>query len=386
MAQKHTTPDHLDDHLQRATFVPLVGLSIVAVLAIFVLLAGSLSALSVVQSQIRGYAVVVIAGICIIWGVAIAWSIIRARRMRDEVVVPIRKLSSALRKVELTSNAKGVSTEPTTIQELLELYQAIGGIIRELATVRQLNQRLAEANESKEDVAAEVARLQIESERDSLTDALTQVSNRRCLERDLPNAMDNADKSGVPLCFAMCDIDHFKHFNDTYGHQTGDEVLAHFAEILREGFRGSDHVYRYGGEEFGVILRKASLEQANAACDRIREQVAKSFLERNLEVTASFGVAMYAAGIPTPEVLVSHADKALYEAKENGRNRVEMYVPGENGNPDDQASEPLNDVHSDDEVTQPSELPAEESAENEEGSENAAEPGQEPVQNEMQES
>ncbi len=336
MSQKPTTPDRLEHHLQRATTVPLIGLSIIAVVAVFVLLTGALPALHSVQSQFESYAWVVIAALCIIWGVAIVWSIIRARRMRDEIVIPIRKLSSALRKIELTANAKGVSTEPTSIQELLELYQAIGGIIRELSTVRQLNQRLAEANESKEDVAAEVARRQIESERESLTDALTQVSNRRSLERDLPFAMENADKSGVALCFAMCDIDHFKHFNDTYGHQTGDEVLAHFAEILREGFRGSDHVYRYGGEEFGVILRKATLEQAHAACDRIREQVASSFKERNLAVTASFGVAMYAAGIPTPDVLVSHADQALYVAKENGRNRVEMYVPGENGNPEEQ--------------------------------------------------
>ncbi len=339
------TPDHLEHHLQRATIVPLIGLSISAVITVFVLLAGALSQLSSVQTQIRGYAWIIIAAVCIIWGIAILWSIIRARKMRDEVVIPIRKLSSALRKTELSSNAKGVTTEPTSIQELLELYQAVGGIIRELATVRQLNQRLAEANESKEDVAVEVAKRQIESERESLTDALTQVSNRRSLERDLPLAMENADKSGVELCFAMCDIDHFKHFNDTYGHQTGDEVLAHFAEILREGFRGSDHVYRYGGEEFGVILRKATLEQAHAACDRIREQVAQSFKERDLAVTASFGVAMYAAGIPTPEALVSHADKALYEAKENGRNRVEMYIPGENGNPEDErASEPVQEA------------------------------------------
>ncbi|MBF0130318.1 MAG: diguanylate cyclase [Alphaproteobacteria bacterium] len=149
-----------------------------------------------------------------------------------------------------------------------------------------------------------------------------------------PVGTDMGDTSGKTQnsCAAMCDLDHFKRINDTYGHQAGDEVLRRLGACLQDGLRPSDLVYRYGGEEFLVYLGGASLEEAALACDRLRVAVGKIIFElptfAPFAVTASFGVARVEKNLSIDDV-VTRCDLALYAAKGNGRNRVYCWEGGE---------------------------------------------------------
>lgn len=149
-----------------------------------------------------------------------------------------------------------------------------------------------------------------------------------------PVSTSEGDASGKDQasCAAMCDLDHFKRVNDTYGHQAGDEVLRRLGKCLQDGLRPHDRVYRYGGEEFLVYLVGASLEEAALACDRLRAAVGKiTFSLPSFEpfnVTASFGVAQVQTNLKIDDI-VTRCDLALYAAKGGGRNRVYCWEAGE---------------------------------------------------------
>jgi diguanylate cyclase (GGDEF)-like protein len=161
----------------------------------------------------------------------------------------------------------------------------------------------------------------------SSTDALTGVANRRSLEERLHDMWEHSQRLHEPLSLVMCDIDHFKHVNDDYGHQAGDAVLQQFAKLLQDEAREIDKVGRYGGEEFVLLLPGTVLDAAVTFAERIRERVEKyafTFEDgQSLHRTMSCGVASW----PHPRVgdqdaLIKAADDALYVAKETGRNRV----------------------------------------------------------------
>lgn len=156
-------------------------------------------------------------------------------------------------------------------------------------------------------------------------DPLTRVQNRRALETHLTHQVAIAARQDSPLTMMMVDIDLFKAINDTWGHVTGDHVLAATAETLTECVRDSDCVFRYGGEEFAVVLANTSLEGAIQLADRIRECIGANRVEidgDSLGVTVSIGVAALKPG-ESSEELVNRADRHLYQAKLRGRNRVE---------------------------------------------------------------
>jgi len=156
----------------------------------------------------------------------------------------------------------------------------------------------------------------------SLIDPLTGVGNRRKLEQAIPLEISRATHTGGKLCAVMVDLDHFKRVNDVYGHVVGDKVLTAFGDVLRRHTRAIDIVARFGGEEFVVLMPHTELEQGIAAADRIRTAFVACHVEPLSDpVTASFGVAELAAG-EQREALLRRADKALYEAKRSGRNRV----------------------------------------------------------------
>jgi two-component system, cell cycle response regulator len=128
----------------------------------------------------------------------------------------------------------------------------------------------------------------------------------------------------------MTDIDFFRDFNSKYGHPTGDWVLREAADLMKEIVREGDIIARYGGEEFVVLLPMTGINGAKEFAERLREQVEQRTWENpsygKLNITISFGVAVFPAiGIETADHLVAYADKALYKAKNNGRNRVEVY-------------------------------------------------------------
>lgn len=153
------------------------------------------------------------------------------------------------------------------------------------------------------------------------TDPLTGVPNRREIDRHL----DKVTAKMKPLSVIMVDIDHFKKVNDTYGHDAGDLVLQQFAAIVRASIRPADCLGRYGGEEFLVICN-ADLEETAEIAERVRSTVYQTPVKLSNEmvtsITASFGIAQQMTG-EDPYSMVKRADKGLYAAKQNGRNRVE---------------------------------------------------------------
>lgn len=164
----------------------------------------------------------------------------------------------------------------------------------------------------------------------STIDELTRCASRRFFEQEFPREVERAVRLRHPLSLVMCDIDHFKHINDSHGHPIGDEVLKSFADRLNETLRhGTDWVARVGGEEFAVVLPEATLPQAEAIawrlCERIRD-VPFQTPATQLQVTASFGLCSLGRirSLPTelPERLINLADAALYESKRNGRDRL----------------------------------------------------------------
>ena len=162
---------------------------------------------------------------------------------------------------------------------------------------------------------------------ESLTDPLTSLANRKSFDDTLVKALAAAQTRREPLSLMLMDIDHFKKFNDSYGHLTGDQVLRLVAIAVKQNVKGQDISARYGGEEFAVILPGTALRAAITVADQIRRAVMnKELLKRSTgehlgRVTMSIGVATLGQG-DTPQSLIERADVCLYAAKRSGRNRV----------------------------------------------------------------
>jgi diguanylate cyclase len=162
--------------------------------------------------------------------------------------------------------------------------------------------------------------------KESLTDPLTGIANRKAFDAAMESA-GMAAGEGEAVTLMLCDIDHFKKFNDSFGHQTGDQVLRLVANCLSENLKGRDTAARYGGEEFGVVLRGIALKDAIHVADQIRlavqgrKLVKKSTGDVLGTITISIGVAQFASG-DTVESVIRRADACLYGAKQNGRNLV----------------------------------------------------------------
>lgn len=159
----------------------------------------------------------------------------------------------------------------------------------------------------------------------AMTDELSGLANRRALDEAMTRALAAAERSQRPFAVLMVDVDHFKAINDRFGHQGGDTALAAFAARLRAGLRAQDQAFRYGGEEFSVLLPDTEAQGALGLAERLRQQVAlpgDAASGAGLPISASIGVAVWQAG-DTVDALFRRADRALYRAKAAGRNRVE---------------------------------------------------------------
>ncbi len=162
----------------------------------------------------------------------------------------------------------------------------------------------------------------------AVTDSLTGLYVRRYFDLRLEEEFSAAERYRRMFSVLLIDIDHFKAFNDTHGHQTGDAVLCQFAQLISGNTRKSDICCRYGGEEVAVILPETRLHEAavlaNKLCARIREHSFKGDEGQELHVTASFGVAAYSPSFEKPSKMITAADRALYRAKASGRDRVAL--------------------------------------------------------------
>ncbi|MDO8399365.1 MAG: GGDEF domain-containing protein [Bradyrhizobium sp.] len=166
-----------------------------------------------------------------------------------------------------------------------------------------------------------------EAEQRSNTDALTGLANRRSLDEFLRSAQIVAMEKGEPLSVLLIDIDHFKDFNDTFGHQVGDQVLRLVAKVLQENVRDQDLAARYGGEELFAVLPGADLDVCAGVAERIRGRISDARLTRRTtgleisSVTVSIGVAQFKLA-ESAEAMIERCDRALYRAKRSGRNKT----------------------------------------------------------------
>jgi diguanylate cyclase len=223
-------------------------------------------------------------------------------------------LSEGLRLIEHTADGEALKS---VVQTLLNAT-------REMEERNQaLEQKLADSRVTTASLKKQVETLRQEN----ATDPLTLVGNRQYFEDSLANLTVAARDGGRPLSLLFGDIDHFKRFNDSYGHQIGDNVLRLVASVIKAALNGADVVGRYGGEEFAVIMPDTDIAAAKATAERIRATLTARELKK-LDtneilgrVTMSIGVAQL-RNAETPHDLVQRADTCLYAAKRAGRNRV----------------------------------------------------------------
>ncbi|MBI1317687.1 MAG: diguanylate cyclase [Candidatus Hydrogenedens sp.] len=212
---------------------------------------------------------------------------------------------------------------------------AIG--VLNIAAMRAGNEEEQEAREQRiarvaanmaDDAAIALANLRLREKlhNQSIRDGLTQLFNRRYMEEILELEIQRAIRSESEVAVVMLDVDHFKQFNDTYGHSAGDAVLRNVAHMLQQGVRSSDVACRYGGEEFTLVLSNTEPEEARRRCEDLRNAIAGLVIEENGHqlgsITASMGISMFPKHASEVKDLLRIADDALYEAKEGGRNRV----------------------------------------------------------------
>jgi len=207
---------------------------------------------------------------------------------------------------------------------LLSLALLAGFIQTRTASLRR---RRAELEKLVEKRTAELVAANERLEALATTDGLTGVFNRRRFMELAVQELERTRRLGQPLCVVLSDLDNFKRINDSYGHLAGDAVLRVTAARFRAACRRIDTLARYGGEEFIILMPATDLDAALAASERLRSSIASQPIPietTELQVTVSIGIACWTGGLESLERLIDRADKALYAAKQGGRNRVEL--------------------------------------------------------------
>lgn len=218
---------------------------------------------------------------------------------------------------EASYRAQPVRDEPQ-FEDLTRLYNDLGKMQRELA---HRNAELETMRAKLEAKQAELIDANARLDALAATDGLTGIANRRAFQSRLETECARASRYSQPLSLMILDVDRFKSFNDTYGHQGGDDVLKHMGRLLATSARNADFVARYGGEEFAVILVNTEKQASIEAAERLRIRI-ETEQWPNRQVTASIGIASWGPGAASATELISMADSALYFSKEHGRNRA----------------------------------------------------------------
>ncbi len=251
-----------------------------------------------------------------------------SERMSDRITSMFGAIDSAM----ATANAYSASLQVAggdlggnmTADDLKALTLSL------LSETRRMQDANLELEKNLESSRADILALQQDLEdvrREALLDPLTKLHNRKAFDEGLLRLVGQARERGTPLCLMLIDIDHFKSFNDTWGHQTGDQVLRLVAMTIKSHIKNRDIAARYGGEEFAAILPDTDQTGGTRLAEQIRQAIqSKELLKRSTNeklgrVTASFGVAILRDS-DTPSSLIDRADVCLYAAKNGGRNRV----------------------------------------------------------------
>jgi diguanylate cyclase (GGDEF)-like protein len=267
-------------------------------------LIASLTMVLLLQSQLRRFSIAIQRLASGDWQARVAYP------ARDEFGYLARAFNQMAQQLQQAFEAQEQQREELLAQneELERMHAQLQQAHQDMAT---LNAELLEANRALAQAA--------------VTDGLTGLKNHRAFQEALHSAAQMAERLQQPLSLIMFDIDHFKQFNDRFGHPAGDELLEQVAQVLRESARAYDAAARYGGEEFALLLPNTTLEQAVQVAERLRQQI-RAIRNPHAPISASFGVATYRRGTP-PATLVYEADAALYRAKRNGRDQVCVYQP-----------------------------------------------------------
>lgn len=196
-----------------------------------------------------------------------------------------------------------------------EIQQNIQNIIRDFDV----------PEENKNEVIKQINYIYTRTKYLSITDELTGLSNRRCFDTTFEKEFLRASRYSNKLTLVMFDIDHFKAVNDTYGHQCGDFILRQVANAALQTFRKTDTVFRYGGEEFAVILTETDINQSIIPLERFRKTIQTlglNYQGQEVNITVSIGACQLTPEMDTKEAFLQKADEALYEAKNSGRNKT----------------------------------------------------------------
>ena len=265
----------------------------------------------------------------------------RVKQAGDKIQETIKSVGGAaasLKSATSQYNASLVDMTDKLSNEDVDIEEARAALNSVVANTQQMMNQNEKLEQELSKSTAAMLDLQRDLEKvkkEALTDGLTNLANRKAFDAEIVRIAEEAQKEGEAFCLIMMDIDHFKSFNDTYGHQVGDQVLRLVARTLFEGVKGRDMVARYGGGEFAVILTGTSLAAARRVGDSLRNAVAiKEVINRNSgdklgRITLSGGAAEYVSG-ESIEDLIARADAALYTAKHNGRNQVSISAaPGQ---------------------------------------------------------
>jgi diguanylate cyclase len=249
-------------------------------------------------------------------------------RVLDEIKQVISTIDAAAGSATSYSKRLSLATEKLAQAKDGEALRAVIEHLVQGAKEMEQNNKKLETSLASSRQEIEQLQQNLETVRlESLTDPLTTLSNRKYFEAALAKGIIEAQQKNEPLSLLMADIDHFKGFNDQYGHLTGDQVLRLVALAVKQNVKGRDVAARYGGEEFIILLPNTTLRSAITVADHIRRAVMTKELmrrsngERLGRVTISIGAAVLHPG-DTAQLLIERADKCLYAAKRNGRNRV----------------------------------------------------------------
>jgi len=256
--------------------------------------------------RLRNLTLALVVGLLLIIGLA-------AYLLSLSLVRPLNRLTSGAGKV--AAGDLEVDVPVGSRDEVGYLTEVFNDMV---ARLRQGREELAAINETLREKNVELHEI-------SITDSLTRLYNRKHLMETLDKEVSRCQRHNHKFSLLVIDIDHFKTYNDTYGHLAGDEVLSRLASVFKESIRSSDYAARYGGEEFIIMLPEIGPEQGVEAAERIRHKVAEQRFGgegESIKVTISVGVASYPESGEDAESVIRKADEALYEAKERGRNQV----------------------------------------------------------------